>query len=217
MKTPAKIKVGQKFHFIIMVALKDTQYLTPEEYLAWEEKSPIKHEYINGEVYAMAGTTDAHNVISGNLYLLLRNHLRGSGCSVYFADVKVRIEKRDCYYYPDLFVTCNPEDKKTSLIKYFPKLIIEVLSKSTGGFDRREKFSDYQTIDSLEEYILVNTKSQRVECYQRNHDNSWRFETFDLDSPNFTLKSIGLDVAIADIYEDVELELNPNQTAKNPA
>ena len=191
-----------------MVALKDSQYLTTEEYLAWEEKSPVKHEYINGEVYAMAGTTDTHNTIGLNIAFLLRSHLRGSGCSVYFSDVKVRVEKRDCYYYPDLFVTCNPEDKKTALIKYFPKLIIKVLSKSTGGFDRRDKFSDYQTIDSLEEYILVNTKSQRVECYQRNDDNSWRFETFDLESQHFMMKSIELEVVIADIYEDIELETN---------
>ena len=199
-----------------MVALKDSRYITPEEYLAWEAESSTKHEYIDGQAYAMAGTTDEHNIVSGNLYLLLRNHLRGSGCSVYFADVKVRVERKNCYYYPDLFVTCNPEDKDTSTVKYFPKLIIEVLSPSTEGFDRGDKFNDYQTIDSLEEYILVNIKHQRVEVYQRNSDNSWRFEKYDLESPNFKLKSLDMDLAIADIYEDVEIIENKPTDIENP-
>ncbi|OKH18017.1 Uma2 family endonuclease [[Limnothrix rosea] IAM M-220] len=200
-----------------MVALKDSRYLSPEEYLAWEAENSVKHEYINGEAYAMAGTTDEHNVVSGNLYLLLRNHLRGSGCSVYFADVKVRVERKNCYYYPDLFVTCNPEDKETATVKYFPKLIIEVLSPSTESFDRGDKFNDYQTIASLEEYVLVNTKHKRLEIYRRNKDNSWRFEMFDLSATNVAFKSLEMDVAIADIYEDVEIiETSPIEK-ENPA
>ncbi len=200
-----------------MLALKDSQYLTPEEYLAWEAKSAVKHEYTNGEAYAMVGTTDTHNTIALNIALLLRNHLRGSGCSVYFADVKVRVERKNCYYYPDLFVTCNPEDKDTATVKYFPKLIIEVLSPSTEGFDRGDKFNDYQTIASLEEYILVNTKHQRLEIYRRNPDNSWRFEKFDLEAENLAFKSIGIDVAIADIYEDVEIIETTQVEIENPA
>ena len=87
---------------ITMIALPDYNYLTPEDYLKNEEKSLIKHEYINGEVYAMAGTTDSHNTIALNLASIIRNHLRGTDCRVYFADIKARLEKRNCFYYPDI-------------------------------------------------------------------------------------------------------------------
>ncbi|MDJ0544244.1 MAG: Uma2 family endonuclease, partial [Microcystis sp. M53601_WE4] len=90
-----------------MIALSNYNNLTPEEYLQFEETSLIKHEYIDGQVYAMAGTTDIHNIVSGNIYTIIRNHLRGSDCRVYFTDVKVRLEKRNHFYYPDILVTCD--------------------------------------------------------------------------------------------------------------
>ncbi len=151
-----------------MIALSDSIFLTPEAYLQREEKSNIKQEYIDGQVYAMAGTTDTHHTIALNLALLVRNHLRGSDCRVYFADVKACIEKRNCFYYPDIMVTCDPKDRETSTYKRFPKLMIEVLSESTEAFDRGDKFNDYQTLDSLEEYVLVNSKHQRLETFRRN-------------------------------------------------
>ncbi len=101
--------------------------------------------YIDGQVYAMAGTTDTHNIIGLNFTFIIRNHLRGSGCRVYFADVKVRLEKRNHFYYPDIIVTCDDRDRETATYKSFPKLIIEVLSDSTEAFDRGDKFNDYQT------------------------------------------------------------------------
>ncbi len=135
------------------MALSETRKLTIEEYLAFEENSPIKHEYRDREVYAMAGTTDRHNTIALNLATLIRNHLRGTDCRVYFADIKAKIEAKHCFYYPDLFVTCDERDRETATYKSFPKLIIEVLSESTEGFDRGDKFNDYQTLASLEEYV----------------------------------------------------------------
>ncbi|AFY39205.1 hypothetical protein Lepto7376_2955 [[Leptolyngbya] sp. PCC 7376] len=96
-----------------MVALKDFQYLTPEEYLTWEAESSIKHEYINGGAYAMDGTTDEHNVIIGNLYLLLRNHLRDSDYSVYFADVKMRVERKNCYITIQIYLSLVIRKTKT--------------------------------------------------------------------------------------------------------
>ncbi len=122
-----------------MIALSNYNNLTPEEYLQFEEKSPIKHEYIDGQIYAMAGTTDTHNIIGLNFTFIIRNHLRGSDCRVYFADVKVRLEKRNHFYYPDIIVTCDDRDRETATYKSFPKLIIEVLSDSTEAFDRGEK------------------------------------------------------------------------------
>jgi len=94
--------------------------LTVEEYLQLEEHSPIKHEYIDGQIYAMAGASDAHVTIAGNLFALLRNHIRGTGCRIYISDMKVRIESLNRYYYPDLFVTCDPRDQETPLEKRFP-------------------------------------------------------------------------------------------------
>ncbi|MEH2284579.1 MAG: Uma2 family endonuclease [Nostoc sp.] len=189
-----------------MIAVSDSVFLTPEAYLQLEEKSNIKHEYIDGQVYAMAGTTDTHNTIGLNLALLIRNHFRGSDCRVYFADIKARIEKRNRFYYPDIIVTCDPKDRETSTYKRFYKLIIEVLSDSTEAFDRGDKFNDYQTIDSLEEYVLVNTKHQRVETFRRNDQGLWVLQTYTPDDQTFELQSIKLTAPFSDLYENVELE-----------
>ncbi|MCL6755246.1 Uma2 family endonuclease [Nostoc sp. CCCryo 231-06] len=189
-----------------MIALSNSAFLTPEEYLELEEKSNIKHEYINGQVYAMAGTTDTHNTIALNLALLIRNHFRGSDCRVYFADIKAKLEKRNRFYYPDIIVTCDPKDRETPTYKRFPKLIIEVLSESTEGFDRGDKFNDYQTLDSLEEYVLVNSKHQRVETFRRNEQGLWVLQTYTPDDQTFELKSINLTASFIDLYENVELE-----------
>ena len=189
-----------------MIALSDPHPLTIPEYLELEEKSPIKHEYINGQVYAMAGTTDVHNTIALNLALLIRNHLRGSEYRAYFADLKVRLEKRNCFYYPDIFVTCALLDRETPTYKSFPKLIIEVLSQSTEAFDRGDKFNDYQTLESLQEYVLVNSKNQRVEVFRRNADGLWLFQTYTSSGKTFELQSINLTASFLDLYEDVTLE-----------
>jgi Uma2 family endonuclease len=180
--------------------------LSPQEYLILEEKSDIKHEYRRGQAYAMAGTTDRHNVILGNVFVLLRTHLRGSGCQTYFTDIKAEIPQDSDYYYPDLMVTCNPQDSETATYKRFPKLIIEILSASTEAFDRGDKFSDYQTIMSLEEYVLINTKHQRVEVFRRAAGGLWILQTYRLDDSgdgSFEFKSIGFTGAIADLYDDI--------------
>jgi Uma2 family endonuclease len=179
--------------------------LSPEEYLILEEQSDIKHEYRRGQAYAMAGTTDRHNVILGNVFVLLRTHLRGSGCKTYFTDIKAEIPQDSDYYYPDLMVTCNPQDNETSTYKRFPKLIIEILSDSTEAFDRGDKFSDYQTIKSLEEYVLINTKRQRIEVFRRAAGGLWILQTYHLDDEgngSFEFKSVGLTGTIASIYDD---------------
>lgn len=117
--------------------------LTAQDYLTLEAESPIKHEYIHGEAYAMAGASDAHVTITVNLAALLRNHVRGSGCRVYIADMKAHIETRNCFYYPDVMVTCDERDRENDTYKCFPKLIIEVLFDATEAFDRGDKFADY--------------------------------------------------------------------------
>ena len=181
----------------------DFVYLTPEEYLEMEEQSDIKHEYIDGYVYAMAGANDPHVTISGNAFMMIRNHLRGSKCRVYMADMKAKIDSLRRYYYPDVIVTCDPRDTQTPNHKSFPKLIIEVLSKSTEAFDRGDKFADYQQIATLEEYVLVNASRLRLDCFRRNAEGLWVLKSYTGEEENFQLTSINLECKFADLYEDV--------------
>ncbi len=185
-----------------MVALPASHSLAPEDYLAAEAVSPIKHEYRDGKVYAMAGGTDAHNLITGNLYALLRTHLRGGACRTYFADVKARIEALNCYYYPDVMVTCDDRDLSASTVKRYPCLVVEVLSESTEAFDRGDKFADYRHLDSLQEYVLISQTRLQVEVFRRNGEGLWVLHPYG-EGDRISLTSVGWQGAIADLYEDV--------------
>ena len=180
--------------------------LSVEDYLQLEADNPIKHEYIDGDAYAMAGATDAHVTIAGNMFALLRSHLRGSGCRVYISDMKAWIEARNCFYYPDVIVTCDSRDQATSTYKQYPKLIIEVLSDSTEAFDRGDKFADYQTLECLEEYVLINARRQRVECFRRGVDGKWVLQYYTVETETFELQSVGFSDTLVALYEDVVLE-----------
>ncbi|MGL5792878.1 MAG: Uma2 family endonuclease [Waterburya sp.] len=187
-----------------MVVSPQNSYLTPEEYLEMEAASDIKHEYIAGEIYAMAGATDAHVTIALNMAILLRSHLRGSGCRVYISDMKVRIESKNRFYYPDVMVTCEPQDRENSNYKRFPRLIVEVLSDSTEAFDRGDKFADYQSLPSLQEYVLINTKKARIECFRRRDDGLWLLQFYELKDSQFELASVGFQGKINQVYEEVD-------------
>lgn len=185
-----------------MMANQSQNYISPEEYLKLEELSQIKHEYIQGETYAMAGASDAHVTIAGNLFSLLRNHVRGSGCRVYMSDMKARIESRNIYYYPDVMVTCDERDKAFQSFKRHPCLIIEVWSTGTEGFDRGDKFADYQELETLQEYVLISQKRQRVECFRRNAEGLWVLHSYTPGSEVY-LASVDFRTSIDSIYEDV--------------
>jgi Uma2 family endonuclease len=189
-----------------MVASPQSNYLTPEKYLQMEEQSDIKHEYIDGEIYAMAGASDPHVTVAGNLFALIRSHVRGSDCRVYISDMKAQIEKANRYYYPDVMVTCDERDKENSGYKKNYCLIVEVLSESTERFDRGDKFADYQLVETLQEYVLINTKRRRVECFRRSTQGLWILQTYTPEEKLFELKSIGFEVRIEDLYEDVVFE-----------
>jgi Uma2 family endonuclease len=187
-----------------MIAIPGFNYITPDEYLEMEEISEIKHEYIDGYVYAMAGANDPHVTIASNTFMMIRNHLRGSGCRVYISDMKARIDSLNRFYYPDVMVTCDPRDTQSQNQKRYPKLIIEVLSKSTEAFDRGDKFADYQQIETLEEYILVNTKRQRLDCFRRNKEGLWVLKSYSGEQDKLQLTSINFEGKFADLYEDVK-------------
>ena len=188
-----------------MIASPQQPYLTPEEYLHLEEQSPVKHEYIDGQIYAMAGASDPHVTIALNLATLLRSHVRGSGCRVYISDMKAQIESLNRFYYPDVMVTCDPKDQETVTYKRFPTLIVEVLSDSTEAFDRGDKFVDYQEIESLREYVLISTKRQRVECFRRNEQGLWVLQSYRPEQTSFRLDSISFDGKLEGLFEDVTL------------
>ena len=167
---------------------------------------------MDGEVYAMAGASDAHVTIAGNLIWrrLLRSHVRGTGCRAYISDMKARVEARNRFYYPDVMVTCDPRDQETSDYKRFPKLVVEVLSKSTEAFDRGDKFIDYQRLECLEEYVLINTRQQRVECFRRNELGLWMLKYYTPEVEKFALHSVDFVGTFTALYEDVAFEGEPD-------
>ncbi|EKV03788.1 hypothetical protein Lepto7375DRAFT_6102 [Leptolyngbya sp. PCC 7375] len=188
-----------------MVALSE-QYLSVDDYLRLEAESPIKHEYIDGRAYAMAGASDSHVTIAGNLFAALRAHIRGTGCRLYISDMKANVEARNRFFYPDVMVTCDPRDQETDTYKRFPKLVVEVLSKSTEAFDRGDKFAAYQAIESLQEYVLINTHCQRLEIFRRNASGQWVLQFYTSEDETFDLESIDFTGTFTELYEDAVLE-----------
>ena len=155
-------------------------FLSVEEYLLAEDKSEIRHEYLGGKTFAMAGASEEHNLIAGNIYALLRSHLRGTTCRPFVSDMKVKVEteKVDIFYYPDIVVTCDPQDNDR-YVKTHPNLIVEVLSDSTETTDRREKLVNYQNLESLQEYVLVSQNEIKVEVYRKDPQGNWSVQTFE--------------------------------------
>ncbi len=187
-----------------MVSSPQKSYLTIEEYLQLETSSDTKHEYCDGEIIAMAGATDTHVTIALNMAVLLRNHLRGSGCRVYISDMKVKIEAKNRFFYPDVMVTCDAKDRENSIYKEFPCLIIEVLSDSTEAFDRGDKFADYQSLPSLQEYVLINTKKARIECFRRTDNDLWLLQFYEINQINFELTSVEFVGKVDEVYQEVD-------------
>jgi len=194
-----------------MIANFQRQFMTPAEYLAWESEQPIRHEYIDGEVYAMAGGTLPHNDIALNVYNVLRNPLKAKGCRINVADVKVMLSQKGPYFYPDMVVSCDERDLRSRDAIYFPKLIVEVLSPSTAGFDYGDKFRYYRRLSSLQEYVLIDAEKISIDCYRLSSIGKWELTSYPDDLVNaanpdfFELTSINFQGSLSLIYEDVEL------------
>ncbi|RPE62992.1 Uma2 family endonuclease [Tibeticola sediminis] len=173
-----------------------------EDYLAWEANQPVKHEYLAGEVFAMAGGSDAHVTVSLNLASALRSHLRGTPCRTYIADMKLRVAAADAYFYPDVFVTCSAADAQQPLAKAEPVLVAEVLSPSTEAFDRGGKFAAYRSLPSLQEYVLIDPDRRSVEIYRRDASGHWVLYPYSGDEV-LELGSVHLSLPLAQVFEDV--------------
>lgn len=197
--------------------------ITPQEYLIAERLSESKNEYFNGEIFAMAGASMEHNQISSNIVRVLGNQLVESQCTVLANDMKIKIEAIEKYTYPDIVVVCgngkfeqdkeNSDDKaikdeydRENDILLNPIVIMEILSISTEGYDRGDKFSHYQFIDSFIEYLLISQYVCRVEKFIRQKDKTWIYSTYSNLEDTVKIESINCDLPVAEIYRKVNLK-----------
>lgn len=176
-------------------------YLDVEDYLHFEQSGEIRHEYVDGQIYAMAGASRRHNQICANLVHRLRAAVRGTPCRAYFSDVKVRVDFGNAFYYPDVMVGCDSRDNH-ELYLARPCLIIEVLSPSTENIDRREKLFAYRSLPSLREYVLIATEVKEVEVFRRDAGDEWSLTTLEMGD-TLRLECIPTAISLDDIYEDI--------------
>ena len=184
-----------------------TIYLTPEEYLAIERKAEYKSEYVNGEMIAMTGASRIHNLITANIIGELRQQLKEAQCEVYSNDMRVRIPATGLYTYPDAIVVCGEPKLEDAFFDTLlnPTFVIEVLSSSTESHDRGQKFSDYRTVESLAEYLLVAQKEYRVEQYAKQSDERWLLTDIRSIEGTVELISVPCSLALREIYHKVNL------------
>jgi Uma2 family endonuclease len=176
---------------------------TPEEYFAWEEQQLHRHEYIDGEVYAMSGGSINHSNIAMNFGTMLKNHLKGSGCKTLNSDARVNIFESNNYIYPDLSVTCDERDKTTPQYINYPCLIVEVLSPSTEAYDRGNKFKLYRRNPCLRDYVLVDSNKMAIDLYRKDDSGNWYILNYEVGD-SIDLQSINLTFSIEQVYEDIE-------------
>jgi Uma2 family endonuclease len=183
--------------------------LTAEEYLAIERRAEYKSEYHDGETFAMAGASPAHNAITMNVGTQLNLQLRNRPCVVFSGDQRIRVEAADLFTYAGVTVVCGkPQFRHDGQLDNLlnPTLIVEVLSPSTEGYDRGDKFADYRLLESLQEYVLVSQDKRRVEHYVRQADGNWLYGAAQGLDASLHLPSIGCTLALADVYDKVDFE-----------
>ncbi|HEY86366.1 MAG TPA: Uma2 family endonuclease [Chloroflexi bacterium] len=183
-------------------------FYTTQEYLAIEEEAKRKSEYYDGEIVALAGASLNHNRIAGNIHTALNNSVGGKPCESFIGDVKVWIEERNFFTYPDVMVVCGEtkfvESRSDTITN--PKIIIEVLSESTERYDRSAKFHAYWTLDTLEEYILVDQYRLRVEYFRRTSAKEWALRVLTNIEDVLDLTSVGVEITLSSIYRNVDWE-----------
>ncbi|TAN52043.1 MAG: Uma2 family endonuclease [Methylococcaceae bacterium] len=181
-------------------------FYTQEQYLALERAASCKSEYINGEIFAMAGASRAHNLISVNIAGALGGQLKGRACEAYVADMRVKVSNTGLYTYPDIVVACGDiqlEDQHHDTLLN-PMVIIEVLSPSTEQYDRGEKFAHYRRLPSLQEYVLVTQEHMRVEHYLRDGER-WILTEWNGADAVLNLTTIDCRLSLREIYDKVAL------------
>ncbi len=176
--------------------------LSAADFLAWDALQSIRHEFVSGEVFAMAGAEERHVTTALNVAMALRSHLRGTPCRTFITDMKLRVDAADAYFYPDVMVTCSAADAGDPLIKREPVLLVEVLSPSTAAYDRGDKFAAYRSLSSLREYLLVDTTSRRCDLYRKGSDGLWVLHPFEPETA-VQLDSVGLSLSAQALWDEV--------------
>ena len=197
-----------------MAAPQVTRLYTVEEYLALEEVSEVKHEFHYGEIFAMTGATLRHNRLVKNGFRSLDKRLGNGACEVFLDGAHLVISDTH-FLYPDLLVTCSPEDREAERILRHPAVIIEILSPSSLDYDRRTKLKLYQRLSSLRHYVLIAQDYCWVECLTREpsvevpSEDKWTLQAFDLLTDILPLPAIGIEVPLAELYADIQIEQGP--------
>lgn len=182
-----------------------TPTFSPQEYLAIERAAQQKHEYFNGEIFALAGASERHNLIVLNLAAAIHGQLKGTACKVYSSDMRLKVNATGLYTYPDVVALCEEarfdDEQRDTLIN--PGLIMEVLSTSAESYDRGEKFAHYRRIESLQEYLLISQDKYRIEQYVRQPDNQWLMSEVSKLEERIKLPSIKCTLLLSDVYDRV--------------
>ena len=174
-----------------------------DDFLAWDATQTERHEFVDGEVFAMAGGEDRHASVSGNLFASLHSHLKGSRCRVYMNDVKLQVAAANAFFYPDVFVTCSERDAANRLVKQEPLLVVEVLSPSTAAYDRGDKFASYRLCPTLAEYAVIDIDRRAVDLFRKNAEGLWVLHPL-VGNATLTLTSVDHALALGELFADLE-------------
>ncbi len=185
--------------------MSSPRFADAQAYLAWEELQSERHEYVDGEVYAMTGALAPHNFISGNAYVWLRQALRGSPCSVFIDSHKLRINAQGDFLYPDVMVTCDSRDRRPEEQRFIshPWLIAEVLSDSTAAYDRGRKFELYRSIATLTHYLLIEQDRPHADLFFKNEQGQWVLQALTADDA-IEIERLGQPWPVATLFEEVD-------------
>ncbi|QCG88330.1 Uma2 family endonuclease [Azospirillum sp. TSH100] len=186
------------------MALRKQRRMTLDEFLDWEERQDVRHEFLQGEIVAMVGGTVAHNQIAGNVYAALRGELRGSPCRVFQETMRIRAD--ESVFYPDVFVTCAMLDDRDRMATE-PTLIVEVLSDSTSSYDHTTKSAAYRTLPSLTQYVLIHQRVAVVESFRRAGDG-WTHELLSGRDGVLAIPALEVGLPLATIYEDTRVSFD---------
>ena len=176
-----------------------------QDYFAWETEQPVKHEYVAGEVFAQAGARQNHVVVAGNCFAALRQRLRGTPCRAYISDMQLEVAQADAVFYPDVMVSCHPEDLAAERVLHHPRVIVEVLSDSTVAYDRGGKFAAYRMLESLQEYVLIDPERRSLEIFRRLPSNDWLLATGD-SARALVLAALEMEIGFDEVFEDVAVQ-----------
>jgi len=191
---------------------KPKKKLTEDQYLAIEADAEFKSEFYDGEMFAMAGANLSHNSVKDNLILEIGLRLKGGSCRTFSSDMRVKVKRTGLYTYPDIVIVCGePEIERRGGLDTLlnPQVVIEILSKTTEGYDRGTKFRHYKRMASVKEYLIVCADRGCVDRFVRQDDETWVLTTFDKPSGKMALASVPMRIPLADVYRNVELPESP--------